>query len=172
MKALLVFFLLAAPAFAQDTASTSPGLAACGPDNVKFAVKEDKAQQSVTQMEPGKAIVYVIEDYAAVCLGGCATIRVGLDGTWIGANQRNTYFFFTVTPGEHHLCSNWQSSLERYSGMYSLANFTAEAGKAYYFRTRAWFSYQSPRFDLEALNSDEGKYLVATSPLAVSHAKK
>jgi len=172
MKALLVFFLLAAPAFAQDPASTSSGIAACGPANVKFAVKEDKAQQSRTQLEPGKALVYVIEDYAAVCLVGCATVRVGLDGAWIGANQGHTYFFFTVTPGEHHLCSNWQSSLERYSSMYSLANFTAEAGKAYYFRTRAWFSYQVPRFDLEALSSDEGNYLVAASPRAFSHPKK
>jgi hypothetical protein len=57
MKALLVFFLLAAPAFAQDTASTSPGIAACGPTNVKFAVKQDKAQPSLTQLEPGKALV-------------------------------------------------------------------------------------------------------------------
>jgi Protein of unknown function (DUF2846) len=172
MKALLLFFLLAAPAFAQDTASTSPGLAACGSDNVKFAVKEDKAQQSVTQMEPGKALVYVIEDYAAVCLGGCATVRVGLDGAWIGANRARTYFFFAITPGEHHLCSNWQSNVETYSSLYSLANFTAEAGRTYYFRTRVWFSYQSPRLDLEALNSDEGNYLVASSRLAVSHAKK
>jgi hypothetical protein len=114
----------------------------------------------------------VIEDYAAVCLVGCATVRVGLDGAWIGANQGNTYFSFTVTAGEHHLCSNWQSNLERYSSMYSLANFTAEAGKAYYFRTRAWFSYQAPRFDLEALNSDEGNYLVAASPQAFSHPKE
>jgi hypothetical protein len=172
MKALLVFFLLAAPAFAQDTASTSPGLAACGPDNVKFAAKEDRAQQSLPQMEPGKALVYVIEDYAALCHGGCATVRVGLDGTWIGANRAKTYFFFAIAPGEHHLCSNWQSSLETYYSLYSVANFTAEAGRTYYFRTRAWFSYQVPRLDLDAINSDEGSYLVATSSLAVSHAKK
>lgn len=172
MKALLVFVLLAAPAFAQDTASTSPGIAACGPDNVKFAVQEDKAQQSVTQMEPGKALVYVIEDYAAVCLVGCATVRVGLDGIWIGANRAKTYFFFAIAPGEHHLCSNWQSNVETYSSLYSLANFTAEAGRTYYFRTRVWFSYQVPRLDLDAINGDEGSYLVGSSQLAVSHTKK
>ncbi len=111
MKLLLVFVLLTFPVFAQDTPPTSVGASACGPANINFDAKEDKAKQSLAQIEPGKAAVYVIKDYAAKCLGGCVTVRVGLDGAWIGANHARTYFFFTVSPGEHHLCSNWQSIL-------------------------------------------------------------
>lgn len=173
MRSVLMLLLLASPVLAQETPATPTSTSACGPVNVKFDVKEDKAQQSLRPRDSGKALVYMIEDYAEVeCLGPCVTVRIGLDGSWIGANQGNTYFFFTVTPGQHHLCSNWQSKLESLSSMYSMANFTAEAGKTYYFRTRIWSSYQILRLDLDAINSDEGSYLVASFPLAVSHPKK
>jgi hypothetical protein len=106
------------------------------------------------------------------CLIGCVTIRVALDGSWIGANQGNTHFSFSVLPGEHRLCSNWQSSLAERSSVYSLANFAAEAGKVYCFRTRIWALERLVSLDLDAANSDEGRYLVASTPCAVSHAKK
>jgi hypothetical protein len=37
------------------------------------------------------------------------TVRIGLDGTWAEASHGKSYFAFSVTPGEHHLCANWQS---------------------------------------------------------------
>jgi len=85
----------------------------------------------------------------------------------VGATHGNTHFSFSLLPGEHHLCSNWQSKLRDPSSFYSLANFTAEAGKVYYFRTRVW-----TRLDLDPVNSDEGRHLVATSPLVISVPKK
>jgi hypothetical protein len=97
---------------------------------------------------------------------------MGLDGDWVGANQGNTHFSFSVSPGEHHLCSNWQSSLSSRSSFYSLANFTAEAGKIYYFRARIWQGARISWLDLDPVNSDQGRYLVIASPLAVSRAKK
>jgi hypothetical protein len=173
MRAALILFLLVLPASAQEKADATAALSACGPDNVKFDVKPDQSQP-VSGIPSGKALVYIIEEQDQLpCLGGCATIRVGLDGSWIGANQGNTHFSFSVLPGEHHLCSNWQSSLKRLSSLYSLANFTAEAGKIYYFRTRILNAYNSFVYlDLEPMNSDEGSYLVVTSPLIVSHPKK
>ena len=39
-----------------------------------------------------------------------ATVRLGMDGTWTGADNRTSYFVMEVTPGVHHLCASWQSS--------------------------------------------------------------
>jgi hypothetical protein len=168
MRIALLLFLLASPAYAQTQDAASAALFACGPANVKFDVKESGVPVDAAS-EPGKALVYVIEDTGQVA---DITIRVGLDGGWVGANQGNTHFPFLVSPGEHHLCANWQSSLSSRSAFYSLANFTVEAGKIYYFRARLWEGARIAPLDLDPLNSDEGRYLVVASPLAVSHAKK
>jgi hypothetical protein len=131
MRTNLILFLSALRALAQEKAATTAALSSCGPADVKFDVKLDQTQP-VSEIPSGKALVYVIDDKDQVgCLGGCATIRIGLDGTWIGANQGNTHFSFSVMPGEHHLCSNWQSSVKWFSLHISLVNFTAEAGKVY-----------------------------------------
>ncbi len=98
--------------------------------------------------------------------------KVGVDGNWVGANQGNSYFSFAVDPGEHHLCVNWQSRLEWRSRAFALANFTAEADKVYYFRTRLFSTRSDYVFDLDLVNSDQGKLLVASSAFSVSHVKK
>jgi hypothetical protein len=54
-----------------------------------------------------------------------------------------------------------------------MANFTAEEGKVYYFRERVFpGEHGAYSFDLDSVNSDEGKYLVASYAFSVSHAKK
>jgi len=53
-----------------------------------------------------------------------------------------------------------------------MANFTAEAGKVYYFRARVFPGAHDYSFDLDVINSDEGKYLVATSAFSISQPKK
>jgi len=62
---------------------------------------------------------------------------VGLDGQWIGATNGNSYFYFSVDPGEHHLCTNWQgfSFLGKTRAAGAL-HFTAEPGGVYYFRAK------------------------------------
>jgi len=170
MRTALIFLLLASSAVAQEkTGTTTPS--ACGPLDVKFEVNRNESKS--IEPEPAKALVYVVEDIGrpgSRCLVGCATVRVGLDGAWIGANHGTSHFLFFVEPGEHHLCANWQSTLGRLSSTHSLANFTADAGEVYYFRARVWASDR--RFlALDPVNADEGRYLVATSPLSVSRAK-
>jgi hypothetical protein len=188
MKAAVALSLLAVAlcgisVLAQDPAAKATAEAACGPTNIKFDVKEGAADPS-PQLRPGKALVYVVED-----LGGCpdcpgqskgfnftntnnALVRVGMDGAWIGANQGSSYFFFSVDPGEHHLCINWQSRLAVRSRAFAMAGFTAEAGRVYYFRERVFPGSADYSFDLDPINSDEGKYLVASSSYSVSRAKK
>jgi hypothetical protein len=77
-----------------------------------------------------------------------------------------------VDPGEHHLCVKPQYSDETEPQLVALAHFTAEAGKVYYFRTRQVAGRLGDLFDVDAIDSDMGRFYVATLPLSVSHPKK
>lgn len=171
MRSALVMMLLAASAFAQDR-SAVVAASACGPKGINFDVKRDESQHTLSPPEPGKARVYFIQDLGTVsCLGACLTTKIGLDGTWVGAHQYNSYFSVSVEPGEHHVCANPQSHFASANHTLALAHFTAEAGKVYYFRTRAFSSKTQGLFDLDSIDSDQAKYLIASYPLSVSHPK-
>jgi hypothetical protein len=177
MKAALVLSLFAASAFAQaplqNQSLIAASEAACGPKNVKFDAEQDATHHPTPEPETGKALVYVVQDIDEIHCSSCALTKTGLDGSWVGANQGSSYFFFAVTPGEHHLCVNWQSRLEYRSRAFAMANFTADERKTYYFRERFIFVPNTGySFTLDPINSDEGKYLVATSSFSVSHPKK
>jgi hypothetical protein len=76
-----------------------------------------------------------------------------------GRSRRgNSDLLIPAEPGDHHMCLNWQSSFEERSRAFTLANFSAEAGKIYYLRARL-FSGQSGDywFDLDPVTTDEGK---------------
>lgn len=162
MKIALVMMLWAVSAFAQDQSAVAA--AACGPSNTSFDAKLDKSQHTLAQPEPGKARVYFVQEIGEVsCLGGCVTGKIGIDGAWVGANRRNSYFSVSVEPGEHHLCADP-------GPLVALAHFTAEAGKVYYFRIR-FISFERRLFDFDAIDSDQGKHLIASYALSVSHAK-
>jgi hypothetical protein len=174
MKIAFVLMLLTISAIAQESSAA----AACGPRKASFEVKLDDTQHTLAEPEAGKALVYFLQDVGAVnCLGGCFPTRFGLDGAWVGAVQHNSYFSVAVEPGEHHVCASPQSRFmpatsEKYASVrLALAHFTAEAGKVYYFRTRPFGSENQMLFDMDAVDGDQAKYLIASYPLSVSHAK-
>ena len=173
MRTVLAVFFLTTFALAQDPAAIAAAESACGPKGVNFDVKDDNSQHSIARPEDGKALVYVIQEIGSVnCIGGCLTSKIALDGAWIGANHHNSYSVFAVAPGERHLCVNWQSHFARMSQVFGLAHFTAEAGKVYFFRTRT-IGYGGPTFfDVEPIDSDLAKLLIASTPLSISHPKK
>jgi len=171
-SALALLILFAAAAFAQDEPAIAAAEAACGPKNVKFDARQDADQHPIPQPDANKALVYVVQEIGEMQCTGCALTKVGLDGAWVGANQGSSYFFFTAEPGERHLCVNWQSRFATRSHAFAVANFTAEAGKVYYFRSRVFPTRYDYLFDLDPVNSDQGKFLVASSGFSVSHAKK
>lgn len=171
-SALTLILLLATSAFAQTAADHQT---ACGPADAKFDAQA--TIQTAAQPEPGKALVYVAEDFRKV-LGEISnpTLRVGMDGAWLGATRENSYLAFTVEPGDHHLCTSWQSRWHRLSKLAAFAGFTAEAGKVYYFRERITYASTggnsaSMNLDLEPLNRDEGQYLVTSYFPSKSHPK-
>ena len=181
MKSAFVLILVSASLSAQDSAPTPQS--ACGPMNAKFEINIDNRQSPPNvKAEAGKALVYVIEEQ----LRGVKeiTVRVGLDGSWVGATRGDSYISFRVEPGQHHLCADIMPGVRSASiGRVSLFGFTAEAGSVYYFRARTtggaptstWGNELgdpiSISLDLDLVNRDEGKYLVTFSPLSVSNAR-
>lgn len=178
MRLVLMFLLLASSVLAQNAASPAFASEACGPADIEFSVKADKSKHAIGQAEAGKALIYFIEEYHSNAGGFfLPTVRLAMDGKWIGANRGGSYFSFSVEPGNHHLCASWQSPNEDIASQYSLMPFTAEAGKVYFFRIEpraeayhdlgdAWSK------DLGPVNPDEAKYLISTLPLSISRVKK
>src|SRR5580658_9288499 len=109
MKIVLTFALLASavfasPTLAADQESVAAAESACGPGNIKFDVKTEKNTHPTAQTQAGKALVYIVEVFEKPGNQlGKPTVKVGLDDTWVGANKCNSYFFFSVEPGDHHL---------------------------------------------------------------------
>jgi hypothetical protein len=172
MKSALAVILFAACAFAQDPTAITAAQSSCGPKDVKFDARQDATQHPIPQPDADKALVYVVQEIGQLKCTGCALTKVAMDGNWMGANQGSSYFSFPADPGEHHLCINWQSRLGWKSRAFALANFTAEPGKVYYFRARIFPGHLDYSFDLDPINSDQGKFLVASSAISVSNPKK
>jgi hypothetical protein len=166
MRTALIFFLLALPTWAQEKATTAATGPACGPNNIKFDVTLDKSQHAVAQPEPGKALIYFIQDIGEQHFGVTALTWIALDGAWVGANKNNSYFSVSLQPGEHHMCSILRS--EWLGHPVEFAHFTAEAGKVYYFRAR----YTAGFLFIDAVDNDEARYLIDTYPQSVSQPKK
>jgi len=174
MKRALMVMLLALSALAQDTPSRLAS--ACGPKDVTFTVRMDLSHASA-EPEPGKARVAFIQDDGPWGEQQHYVMKIGLDGAWVGAYKQNSYFTVSVDPGEHHVCANVQSKAS-IGLQLALAHFTAEPGRIYYFRTRFFAGMPGiesapPHVDLETVDSDEAKYLMASFPqITVSQPSK
>jgi len=167
----IIVFLAPTLLFAQNSAATN----GCGPNNVQFSVKISK-EYAPTQPEKGKALVFVFateeHDERQIRIGHAIT-RVGVDGTWVGANQDSTYFAFSLDPGRHHICTNWQSSIGFLHKMAGAITFDAEAGKTYYFETKIDERTDRPQeIRLEHLDPDDGESLISNSTYITSQAKR
>ena len=173
MKTVLTVMILAASALAQS--SSVRAMPACGIKDVTFDVKLAKTQHPRAQPESGEAAVYFIQDDGSWGGHQHFILKIALDGAWIGAYKTNSYFTVSVKPGEHHVCAEVQSNYP-VGNLIALAHFTAEPGKTYHFRTRFLSGINGvddPQYvNLDPLDSDEAKYLIASYPVSVSSAKK
>lgn len=174
MKVFAIVLLFGTFVVAQDASSpvnTAPG---CGAASVKFEVKRDKSSHPLLQPPSGQAMVYFVEDDTEFESNPKPTTRIGVDGTWVGANHGNSYFSFAVAPGVHHLCASWQSlTIIGAHDTSAAAHFTAEAGQVYYFRVKnKWLrEHAATHVDLSPVDTDEGQLLASRRPLSVSHPK-
>jgi len=168
--AAIFLAVFSSPLFAQDPPPAASTRGGCGPSEAYFDVKTDRKQHPVAPADPGKAIVYVFED-----MERGPTMRVGLDGLWIGANKGKSYFFFSVDPGEHQVCTNWQSGTFKETSKRIGAAMTlkAEAGKTYYLRTQVYErSEQDHNVKLELIEPAEGQFLISASSFSTFRPKK
>lgn len=145
--------------------------AACGDPHVNFSVVRGEYVTKVASPSSGMARVYVVEPtwWGYPQLGSPLygpTMRVGLDGRWVGAMGGNSYMTFTVSAGEHHLCFRRQSKLKRVANILYLAKLTATAGATYY------FSCPSGSMLLPYLDPDAARLLLAKAVPSVSTIKK
>jgi len=166
----ILFAVIASSTFAQEPAPTASIRGGCGPSDAYFDVKTDRKQHPVAPPDAGKALVYVFED-----IERGPTMKVGLDGAWIGANKGKSYFFFSVYPGDHQVCTNWQSGTfkETSKRIGSAMTLKAEAGKTYYLRTQIYErSEHDHNVKLEPVETAEGQFLISASAFSTSHPKK
>lgn len=166
MVVLAIFF--AASAFAQNLPASPT--AACGSQIGSFKVKLDESQHTPLPPDPGKARIYFIHDAGTNWTTGYPTVKIAVDGTWAGANHGNSYFSISLDPGEHHVCATLQSSLV--AQRMELAHLTAASETVYYYRTRLILSRGVELLELDSIDNDQGRYLIASFPLSVSNFRK
>jgi hypothetical protein len=145
----------------------------CGDDSVRFEVRTQTDPAAPGSPAEGKAQIFFIEsENQAVAPFSYATVRYGVDGTWVGANHNNSHFAMTVDPGVHHLCANWQTSQDQARRFVHLYLLNAEPGQVYYFAAEVMVnSRYSTAFSFSQLNEDEGKYRVSLSKMSNSKSK-
>jgi len=79
----------------------------------------------------------------------------------MGATNGDSYFYFSVDPGVHHLCATTQFGGSPEELSTAVLHFTAEAGGVYYFEMKnlSWPGTGCARCKFSPLDSDEGKFL-------------
>lgn len=171
MKFLFALLFLSVPLLAQ---TPEPATSACGSLHISLAVDLDHSSHLIQPADAGKARVYFIQDTGQTTNLGYPTTRIGIDGTWVGANRKNSYFSVSVDPGEHHLCLAVQSFITHFAPqVLEFAHLNAEAGHVYYYRSRIVSSQTGPEYlSFDPVDSDEARYLVASYALSSSHPKK
>jgi hypothetical protein len=166
---------------AQARATVLPD--SCGDDKVKFDVATKKNQPAPAGPAGGKAQIVLIETLDGCVTCGTATTRFGMDGAWVGANKGSSYFTLDAAPGEHHLCTDWQSEFDFLKQKVGLISFTAEAGKVYYFEAKVTIdphqnetgpgsnSETDRNLAFAQLSDDDGKYRVKVWKLSKSKSQ-
>jgi len=177
MKTFLAFFVLAfaTSTFAQSNPTPQAAAPGCGTDNTKFEVKSDRSQHPFLKPDPGKALIYFLQDDSYFENRPRPTSRFGLDGKWIGATHANSYFYFSVAAGEHHLCANWQNFLAvKVAAKSAATHINAAPGDSYFFAvTDCYIEHQGPAFmKISQLDNEQAQLLMSRFAFSASHAKK
>src|SRR5580698_6504934 len=164
----------AATALAADQPTDLRRAAGCGPAAAEFSVRTDKHVHTLASPQPGKALVYVIVQEKTdphALLVSDVTTRVGLDGTWLGANHGSSYLALTVDPGEHRMCTDVQSKTKGAAKLNSAADLSTDAGKNYFYRAEVTFAYADHQAALRLKPIDEAEGMLLISKSAFSSWK-
>ena len=173
-SAIVVAGLLSIGAVAQDKQKEDPTKLtekelekkACGPRDkeTNFSAETDKSQHPTPPAPADKAMIYVVRP---ALVGMLMQTKLAVDGDWKGTNRANNYFFFTLDPGEHYLCS------EAYGAR--VLKLNVAASKTYYVQQHVEIHpiYASHGFNhITLMTEDEGKAKVATANLSTWRIKQ
>ncbi len=147
-----------AAAMSPPVAFAAPDLEgkACGLEDEKFPSATDKTQHPAPGAPADKALVYVIRPSTA---GSRIQTRFAVDGTWMGANYGNNYFFLTLSPGQHLFCSQGSDR--------SVVTMNVEAGKIYYLQQTVTPGMTKARSTLDIIVEQDGRENVAKANYSV-----
>jgi hypothetical protein len=129
---------------------------ACGPKDAKSSADTDKKNHPTPAAPADMAMVYVVRP---TMMGNKIQTKLGVDGKWLGVNRGNNYFFFTLAPGEHYLCSQAENR--------SVIAMNVEAGTTYYLQQKITMGFMKARNRLEVIDESEGKKAVAKTHLSI-----
>jgi Protein of unknown function (DUF2846) len=152
---VMIVACLAGLAFAAPAAEASGSAQAaadtmevrgCGPKEkeVKFSADTDKKNHPMPPQPADKALVYVLRP---TMMGNRVQTTFAVDGEWKGVNRGNNYFFFTLPPGEHVLCSKAENR--------STLLLTVQAGKTYFVQQHIQMGMMKSRTSLELMTEAE-----------------
>jgi hypothetical protein len=148
---------------------------ACGNLDTKFDVKVSPFVSP--GMDAEKAVVYIIERDLTAQTFTTPSTRIGMDGEWLGATKGNSYSFFVVTPGVHHLCADTKFGGVGGGGQ-AFLHFNANAGTTYFFEVRNMRvgdpkgnSGELSDVALMQLDEDQGEYRISLSAFVSSQRK-
>jgi hypothetical protein len=153
----------------QLRAATLPD--ACGDDKTKVDVAAHEPSSAPPTANATSATLVFVQRLVESCIG-CSVTRVGLDGTWIGANKGASFFPVTTAPGEHHVCAFWEAPGARIENKIGLTELEALAGQIYYFeieigpRSTGEFAMR-----LKPISADMGAFFVSRSKQSVATPK-
>jgi hypothetical protein len=173
--ASILCFSVAAVAMAKETELPD----SCGDSKTKFEVTTQKSTTALPAPDANKALIVFLEPNELPCLG-CYTQRFAMDGQWVGATKKESYFTLQVEPGQHHFCA---TGVMR--NTIAIRSFEVKAGGTYFLQAR-WISRESPltqeendsqvvpagtgkhdlRFGMSLLDEEKGRYLIKSYDVA------
>lgn len=139
--------LCLAGAAGQEVSHKDFELRACGPKEkeMHYAERTDKHRHPAAEVPAGKALVYVLRP---TMLGMAIQTKLAVDGDWKGVNKGDSYFYFTLDPGERAFCSVAEN--------HALLVATVEAGKTYYLQQHIEMGVMKARNEISFMPENEG----------------
>lgn len=164
------WLLACAPAWASAAAPLSSG-GGCGSGTAQFSVVTDSAVLGgAPKADESRIVVY---QAGQSVFSTPQIFRVGLDGAWSGALRDYSWQLFTVSPGVHHVCVEWESPEKKLSAETATAVVQAQAGETSYLELSiAGNSGDVTTFYLFGVDPGEGNAVAGSLPHAVALAEK
>ncbi|WP_420238649.1 hypothetical protein ACOBR2_03320 [Telmatobacter bradus] len=162
---LMAAFLLSTPLWAQTPTS------GCGDVATQYTTSHDPGLHPAPTAKGQVRIFYIEDDDVKGFIK--PTMRIGLDGQWVGAAEGRSYFFIYVNPGPHKLCINWQNPdlfIHKQKPPQAELEFTAKEGETYYFIGEGDFhGVGRTSITLDPMKTAEGEETIEDYPLSIFH---